>query len=307
VLARTTPSRRYRQRPTAYLAALWTLAVLATGCFASAGDRLRPQESTDASSATLEAPPVRGMWVWKTAPRLAREDGIAMLLESCREAGVNEVYLSTGGVLDHPRLPEMVAALHGEGIRIEALFGEAAWYQPERRASMLAEIEAVSAYNARVPAAARFAAVHLDIEPHQLPQNKGDHRFLPALAETLAEARTRASARGLDTSVDLPRFALEENGAAFARAAPRIFLMLYELRDSSPAALASASARVLDGTYQGLPATSVGRIVVGVSVDDYPSDLESALRALEGAHPTRPRYAGWAIHDEARYRARPRR
>lgn len=297
------------------LAAFLATAMVA-GC--SGG---RQQETSGASSVTVAAadattvssptggtnealPPARGMWVWKTAPRLAAADGISSLLESCREAGVNEAYLSIGSVVEHPRLPEMVTALNEAGIRVEALTGDAAWYLPERRASMLSALESVAAYNARVPAKARFAAVHLDIEPHQLPQNKGNHGFLPALAETLDAARQRASARGLDTSADLPRFALEENGAAFARAVPRIFVMLYELRDRSPTALADASGRVLDTTYLGLPASTKGRMVIGVSVDDYNLELESILGAVETAQPGRPRYAGWAIHDEARYRAR---
>jgi len=247
------------------------------------------------------------MWVWGTRARLAQGNGVSELLESCREAKLNEVYLSIGSVLGDPQLPALVGALADAGMRVEALTGEARWYQPEERPAMLAMVDAVAAYNARVPARSRFVGVHFDIEPHQLAANKTNHGFLPALAETLREGRDHATERGLETSADLPRFALQENGPAFAAAVPRIFVMLYELRDRSSAALTAASNRVVDGTYASLAAATNGKIVVGLSADDYPTELDGMLSALETAHHDQSRYAGWAIHDEARYRTQRRR
>jgi len=282
-----------------------TVLALASATLGGCG-RGEPQESVAASSARLPPEPLvaaRGMWVWATAARLTQADGITALLESCRTANLNEVYLSVGSVLSHPRLPELVAALRARGIRVEALVGDATWYQLEHRSELTAAVDSVAAYNATAPENARFVAIHFDVEPHQLAENKVSHAFLPALADALRAGSDRAASRGLYTSADLPRFALQESGAALAAAVPRIFVMLYELRDRSASALADASAAVFDATYGGLPATASGRMVIGISVDDYPRALEGMLGVLDTTHADRPRYAGWAIHDEAHYRA----
>ena len=293
--------RTWRGGRAALQAILVLVATVSTAC-----GRGEPQESAPAATAAASTRPdlaARGMWVWGTRARLLQADGVTELLDSCRLANANEVYLSVGSVLADPRLPELVGALNRAGIRVEALLGDATWYQVEHRAEMLGAVDAVATYNASAPETARFAAIHFDVEPHQLPENKVNHAFLPALVDTLRAGRDRAAPRGLDTSADLPRFALQENGAAFAAAVPRIFVMLYELRDRSPAGLTDASAGVFEATYGGASAQTAGRMVVGLSVDDYPGTLDGMLGTLDKAHADRPRYAGWAIHDEARYRA----
>jgi hypothetical protein len=242
------------------------------------------------------------MWVWSTKSRLGEPTGTETLLGSCRRAGLNEVYLSVGaGALDDPRLPALMGALHGAHLRVEALMGEAAWYRPGNRAAMFATIEAVAAYDRRNPGAS-FDGIHLDVEPHQLPENRNNHQFVPVLAEALAEASALAATHHLTSSADLPRFALDEAGPAFARAVERPFVMLYQLRDRSPAWLMKASGSVVDHTFQGLDARQAGRIVIGLRVEDYPTDLEAMVGALDLEQ--RARYGGWAIHDEAKYRAR---
>lgn len=291
--------------------ALTAAAALAYGCtrarpakesapppVAQTAETLRKSDPDEVPSAA------RGMWVWSTKNRLADPAGTMTLLDSCRRAGLNEVYLSVNnGVLDDPRMVELVTALRAAHIRVEALMGDAVWYQPEQRAPMVALIESVIAYDARNPGA-RIAGIHLDIEPHQLPDNRGRHAFLPALAETVAQATELAARHGLSTSVDLPRFALDEEGPRFARTGARPFVMLYQLREKTPAWLVKQSGSVVDHTYAGVDDALASRLVVGLRIEDYPVELETMLGALDGAHGSRARYGGWAVHDEAKYRAR---
>jgi hypothetical protein len=293
-----------------------TAALLAQACTCArppkeSVDRPATPMTTTASvtpSVTAAAPvAARGMWVWRTKARLAEPGGTQTLLDSCQRAGLNEVYLSVNpDVMDDARLPALMVALRAANLRIEALMGDAVWYRPESRALMFASIEAVAAYNRKNPTAS-FAGIHLDVEPHQLPENKGNHRFVPVLAEALGEASALATKNDLTSSADLPRFALDENGPAFARAVGRPFVMLYELRDRSAEGLSKTSGSVVDHTYAGV-GSAASRMVIGVSVDDYPGDLEAMLRELDGtkAGNHAARYGGWAIHDEARYRARRR-
>ncbi|MDB4944037.1 MAG: hypothetical protein JWP97_3571, partial [Labilithrix sp.] len=268
-----------------------------------------PQSVSGAPSATPAAAraQVHGMWVWSTKTRLEDAHGLEALLASCRTVGVDEVYLSTNnGVLDDPRLPRFVGGLEAAGIRVEALFGDATWYRPAERAPMVAMIEAVAGYGRAHPEAA-FAGIHLDIEPHQLPANRGKHDvFMPELIATLTEATALATRHGLTSAADLPRFAFDENGPAVARSVGRSFVMLYQLREKTPQWLTLQSGKVMKNTFAGLPPDVGGRLVVGVRVEDYPEDLEGMVQALDAAKGggESGRYGGWAIHDEAKYRAR---
>ncbi|WP_146652159.1 hypothetical protein [Labilithrix luteola] len=257
-----------------------------------------------AASATPMSEPrhARGMWVWGTSTRVQHDDALPALLETCRMLRLTEVYLSINGVLDDPRLPAFVEGLRAAGIRVEALMGEARWYQAAERPAMFAKIDAVATFNAKHPPG--FSAVHLDVEPHQLKENEASHAFLPELAFALTEARLRAASFGLGTSADLPRFALDEDGPAFASAVPRIFVMLYQLRDRSSSWLVRASRSVLEHAFSGVPSDEPGELVVALRVEDYPETLETMLDALDGAHGASLRYGGWAVHDEAKYRAR---
>ncbi|MDB4944039.1 MAG: hypothetical protein JWP97_3573 [Labilithrix sp.] len=244
-----------------------------------------------------------GMWVWSTANRLADPRGAERIIESSHEAGLSEVYLSVNnGVLRDKRLPALMDALGASGLRVEALMGEANWYQAEHRPEMLARIDEVAAFNKEH--AAGFAAVHLDVEPHQLEENKNNHAFLPELAQTLAEATAHAASLCMSTSADLPRFALDEQGPAFAQAVPRLFVMLYQLKDSSPDWLTAASGEVLDHTFRGLAGEQRGRLVISLRIEDYPGTLETMMSTLDQKHGNDSRYGGWAIHDEAKYRVR---
>jgi hypothetical protein len=283
--------------------------LFANGCTCTApAKQTQAQTAPDAGTprSSDEAPALaRGMWVWKTRARMPDPAFKATLLETCARAHLNELYLSvSAGLLDDVHLGELVTALREAGVRVEALMGEAAWYQPEKRAPMLALIDAVASYNDTHPRG-RFSGVHLDIEPHQLAENRGARHFLPALVETLKAASELARRKQLTTSADLPRFAFEESGAALAGAVDRPFVMLYELHDKSSQRLVAASAAVIEHTYRGLAPDVASRLVVGLSVDDYPAELEARLAGLDAAHGKLVRYGGWAIHDEAKYRARP--
>ena len=299
------------------LAAVATLAAMVSACSSPSepppaeegwsSSRISTLPRTPVCSDSVAPPPdvgsgARGMWAWGTKTRLDDADGTAVLVESARKAGLNELYLSVNdGVLEDPRLPRLMETLGHAGLRVEALMGEATWYEPGQRSAMLAHIDEVAAFNEQH--APGFAAVHLDVEPHQLPQNQGDHAFLPLLADALGEAAAHARHFCMSTSADLPRFALDEAGPSFAQAVPRVFVMLYQLRSKSSGWLTLASDSVLDQTYAGLGAQQRGRLVVSLRVEDYVDTLGTMVSTLDDAHGDSSRYGGWAIHDEAHFRA----
>lgn len=258
--------------------------------------------ASDADAGPAIPAHVKGMWVWSTKKRLGDPNGTSSLLETVKMARLDEIYLSVNdGVLDDPRLPALMDALGAAGVKVEALAGQAAWYQPEKRAEVLALVDSVAAYNERN--ATKMTGVHLDIEPHQIPENKGNHSFLPALADTLRAARDHARAKNLMLSADLPRFAFEEQGALFAEAVPRLFVMLYQLKEKSSPWLVKQSTKTLGYTYSKVPSSARGRMVIGLRVEDYATEIDGMVDALDASlEGSNARYGGWAIHDEAKYR-----
>jgi hypothetical protein len=296
-------------------------ALLLAPC-ACTRDRARPSPSPAATAAlgpsstsSTSTPPVarhltHGLWVWKTAALLDESSGAATLVDASRAMDVNELYVAvTLAWLDDARVPAFVGGLRAAGLRVEALMGDAVWYQPAKRAHMLTLIDAVAAYNAR-NREARFDAIHLDVEPHQLAINQGpDNRaYLSDFIACLHVARERAASAGMSVSADVPRKVLSGSAAerrALAEAVPRLFLMLYELRNrdaaSAHAELARTSASAVRAAYEGSDA-SVGTMIVGLSVRDYGERLPEMLRAIDEANGADARYGGWAIHDDAQYR-----
>jgi hypothetical protein len=243
-----------------------------------------------------------GMWVWRTLFHL-NAGASSPLVATAKTAGVTEVYLAVDKkIMADKRLPAFIATLQKAGLRVSALMGDATWYQPAQQANMLSMVDSVGAFNAANPNS-RFTGVHFDIEPHQLPQNKGSRAYLPALADTIRMGRDRAMKYAMDCAADLPRFAIDDSPQtrhAFAGAVPRLFLMLYELKDKGTPALTAAATSTTNNEYQSEPG---GMLVIGVSVDDYPN-VATNLRALDAAKPGGAHYGGWAIHDETRYTAR---
>lgn len=271
------------------------------GGLPTAANQTSPPEAAPVHPASLsrpEAPPTRGLWVWQTQHILQDQDGPAALRAFVGQHRLTEVYLSTSrAVLAHPRLEALLSALHQDGIRVEALLGEPTWYLEERRAEPLRRIAELVRWNQQHPTA-RFDGIHLDIEPHQLPDNKGPDNlaFLPGLIATLQEAQRAAQAAGLTLAADLPRKILRAEptqGAALASACQRLFLMLYEMPRAADIA---AAARLALRWGAG--------VVIGLRPRDHEGRLDELLVALQTSLAQERGYLGWALHDYDAYRKR---
>jgi outer membrane protein TolC len=239
---------------------------------------------------------VRGLWVWRTWELLEPEKS-RRLATFCRQHHVSELYLSVPrGLLRDDRVPALLGALRDCGARVEALFGDAGWYLPEGRREMLARIADVVAWN-RAHTAASFAGIHLDIEPHQLPQNKGKDNlgYLPGLIDSFAAAKAAASAAGLSLAADLPPKVLHADpaqAASLVAACPRLTLMLYELKEDNVVRLARSALAWVDSAKKG-------DVVVGVRAADHGSEVVPAASRLDAELAGSQGYAGLAIHDYA--------
>jgi hypothetical protein len=172
------------------------------------------------------------------------------------------------------------------------------WYRADRRAPLLERIDEVARWNTQHPDSP-VAGVHLDIEPHQLAENKGtDNRgYLPELVETLAEARVAAEHARLQLAADIPRKLLRvtpAEAAALVAACPRLTLMLYEMPGDAVSATVTAARTALAWGAE---------VTVGVRAADFRRATNDVIRRIDAQLQGTRGYQGWAIHDYAALRA----
>jgi hypothetical protein len=261
---------------------------------------------------------VHGLWVWKLRTVLEAPSGASVLLKFCESEGIDEVYVSVAAdphaspawaPSDERRMVSLIGLLHRENIRVEALLSSADADEPgKHRDSLLSRVQGVVQFN-RQHSKERFDGIHLDVEPHQRPENKGpgNLRFLPDLVSTYRAVRVLAGSAGMTVNADIPNKYLKgEIGGRrmLLWAVPRLTLMLYEL--SSPEdgestlqkaeKLRKAAQEFLEMAYRGLGHTDLARMSIALRTSDYGDLLPGMLQTLDETFRGNPHYLGWARH-----------
>jgi hypothetical protein len=202
-----------------------------------------------------------------------------------------------------------MALLHRANIRVEALLSSVDADEPGRhRDKLVGRVRGIVQFNRRHPRE-RFDGIHLDVEPHQRPENKGpgNLRFLPDLVSTYGAVRGLAGSAGMTVNADIPsKYLKGEIGERrmLLSAVPRLTLMLYEL--SSPedgestaqkiGKLQKEARKFLDMAYRGLGHTDLARMSIALRTPDYGGLLPAMFKALDETFRGNPRYLGWARH-----------
>jgi hypothetical protein len=158
--------------------------------------------------AGLSAVEMRGMWIYKTDATAASTEASDQLFDFCEKRHITDLFWQ----VHFAKLPEGARALenmdvtraflkraHARSLRIHALFGDPSHTLKAKHAIVFASADGVIAFNRDGPADSRFDGVHLDIEPHGLPQwkkadltQKGD--LLSQFVEVNHQAATRTHA-----------------------------------------------------------------------------------------------------------------
>lgn len=238
--------------------------------------------------------------------------GIHGLLAFCRSQSVNEVYLSVSEQelkVDDKAIGHFIGQLHGAGVRAEALVSSTtADLGGKPRAKLLEHVRAILRFD-ELHGDGRFDGIHVDVEPQQRPENKGDDniQYLPGLVDTYHEIRVLAEPRGLTVNADIQRKLLRADPVprrALLASLPRLTLMMYELSGpgSTPSAedkstqAREASQKFLALAYQGLNDPGLARIAIGLRSADYGKELPQVLQTLDAANAANSHYLGWARH-----------
>ncbi len=152
------------------LAATWALSTL-LGCGGGAGGSAT--NSTDPSLADKPAPTVaskmQGMWVWNTTQVLSTASTRQDVLTKAKAAGITDIYLNAdAGVFaaQSAQLQALNTLLRQNQINVWGLDGCRCYFSDiDGPQALYNSIDALIAFNARVPAAARFVGFMADQEP----------------------------------------------------------------------------------------------------------------------------------------------
>lgn len=256
--------------------------------------------------------PVHAMWVWKSPLVLAQPNATEKLRGFCRTNSINEIYISVNGRIDatgQSRLAHLIGVLHGSEIRVDALFSSTdADEGGAHLEKLLGEVSAIGSFNRNHPKE-RFDGIHLDIEPQRRPENKGagNLAFLPGLVNAYNQVRQLAAQSSLVVNADIQTKLLKGNRdqrKMLLTSLPDMTLMLYELSspsdgksaDAKAAKLKSESQKYLQMAAEGLDASNLARITIGLRTPDYTDLLPQMFLALDEANGSNPIYGGWARH-----------
>ncbi|MGA2073157.1 MAG: hypothetical protein ABSH52_06590 [Terriglobia bacterium] len=264
------------------------------------------------SATARDVIPAHGLWVWKSASVLDAPGSAERLAQFCESEGINEVYVSVSPLRDasmESRLVRLVALLHRSNIRVEALLSSVdADETGSHREKLLDHVQEIVRFNQRHPTQ-KFDGIHLDIEPQQRPENKGQGnlRFLPGLVDAYRAVRARAEGARLTVNADIQNKVLKGDLAErrmLLSSLPKFTLMLYELSspndgesvETKTEKLRAASQKFLAMAYDGLGDSNLAKMVIALRTPDYGALLPRMLETLDDANHSNPHYQGWARH-----------
>jgi len=156
-------------------------------------------------------PEPKATWVWNTEQIMSSRAEQSALISHLTQEGINLVYLNLpfkfgAFAFDETEMGGLIMLLQQKGIQTEALFGDKELALPRNHAFVKNAIKDLIGFNSRVAATARFAGVHLDIEPYLLPGFNGPKRteILTGYLRVLADAAGLARSANLGFGADIP-------------------------------------------------------------------------------------------------------
>ncbi|MBN2491088.1 MAG: hypothetical protein JXQ29_09580 [Planctomycetes bacterium] len=149
------------------------------------------------------------VWVWDGEAAYGVEAGrrFFALLDAVPVAGVFLAFTPAEREEFLVRRPQVVrrwlACCHARGIRVDYLLGENTWVDPARRPGLRRARDELARFQAGGAPPERFDALHVDVEPHALPEWADPDRRA-TLAAGLLDVLREARFPGLPLVADVP-------------------------------------------------------------------------------------------------------
>ena len=300
----------------------------------------------DVASA-INAPPARAMWVYETEKMQESAEAREELFQFCAARKVTDLFwqmhfrrepkTGTFEIGNASALSAFLSEAHKHRLRIHALAGDPAHTLTKNHDRVLARVDALIAFNQGPAKDAPFAGLHLDIEPHALPEWKTATdaekcALLTQLVELNAKVveKIRAESPALLYGTDIT-FWLDKTNADGAAAYPVTFrgvtkdatrhlldmgidvaLMSYRGTADGENGIIAIVERAV--TYAD---TAKGRVFVGVKMADIgpkmesffgrsESEMNAELKKIDATYATHRGYAGIAFFMYSAFKAMPR-
>lgn len=158
-----------------------------------------------------------GSWVWNVSYYVANPDE---MFDFCRKNHVTELYLSINRDVTDTAYVELIRMCASNGIRAAALTGDPSWIHRSKHNRYNDYLERVDRINELCGDGPKFYSLHLDVEPHVLPEVKRDgmQTYVPEFIDFIKLVRSHADQRSLMLEWDIPawfwKFTDEESGCA---------------------------------------------------------------------------------------------
>lgn len=290
------------------------------------------------------------MWAYETADLLGSAKSRDELLEFSKSRGITDLFLQTSftraakegpfEIADASRMQLLIRAAHAGGLRIHALMGDPVHTLRENHVRVLGRAEALVAFNENTDPSARFAGLHLDIEPHALPEwkNASDRekcdlltQFVEVNVKTAEWLRHKAPGLILGTDIVFWLDKVKGNGSPVypitlhgvtKDAAKHLLDVVDHVAIMSYRDKAEGSNGIIDIVGRTLAyadtETVRGRAFIGVKMADIgpqmesffgrtEQDMDAEVRKIQAAYAGHRGYAGIAYFMYAAHRAMPQR
>ncbi len=255
-------------------------------------------------------PKQRGLWVWNNLP--AFDPGARQALLSQTERFKLDTWYAQAQTLvyDNPlALRDLVVAAADRKIAVELLAGNHSWARSANHGQCVKIVSDLTQFVAD-SGEPRPTAIHLNIEPHALPDWPTSQAQLAGeLLDLLAAVRPLVAGRGLALVYDMPNWyddvVVTRNGQArplslwIADAVDRVVVMDY--RDDPAVQLELVKQELAYGRATGKPVVVASEAACGVAADEtYCQEGAAALRkamdAVRAALGAEAGFGGVAVH-----------
>jgi hypothetical protein len=255
----------------------------------------------------------RAMWVWKTTSLLHPPDS-GVFMDFVKAKTISTVFFSVP-INSFPNAVQdyrvFLRLAHVRGLAVEALNGEPDWILPERRSKAVLFLNLIFHYNRESAPDERFDAIHLDVEPHTLPDWKGGKRneLAREYVEFMEQIHEMTKREKMPLVVDIPdSFGRIELGSTTLASAvidstDEVAVMAYRNRPE----------KIIEAVRPCVESADAGRKRVWIGIDplylhgpesETPSrtDFDGAASKIEETFRDHESFLGVAFHDYLRYR-----
>ena len=144
----------------------------------------------------------RGTWLWDTPLIKTSSDEI---LDFSRQNGVNVIYLQMNKDVRPEFYKSFISKASSAGIEIHVLGGSPKWALASERYRLEDFISWTRDYQASALPEERFTGIHIDVEPHTLPDwNTNQAALITQWADSVQYLGEQARALNLPITADIP-------------------------------------------------------------------------------------------------------